>query len=62
MCIYIEPLELPTCEGSEKEARRKAWGRVRRASGQDGVPRKKYSTGQKQLKDQAEGLRSAQWI
>lgn len=48
--MYIEPLELPAHEGSEKEANRKDWGRVTRASGQDRVPRKKYLTGQKQQK------------
>lgn len=42
--MYIEPLELPAREGSEKEANRKDWGRVTRASGQDRVPRKKYLT------------------
>lgn len=48
--MYIEPLELPAREGSEKEANRKDWGRVTRASGQDRVPRKKYLTGQKEQK------------
>lgn len=56
VCVYILNLwNYQRVKDQQKGANRKDWGRVRSASGQEGVPRKEYSTGPKAAKGSNRG-------